>query len=356
MADTIRIRLSHSDHELLATTLDLPDAARHQITAGVLEGNQRRFDLSPDVVDALLETIEDTAAVTRRYKLQRSLARLHEKLMHQASRAVGLEINLDGSIEPAANELYNDDWSADTPGLQLRNDLPLQQLAGATVIHNARALLTALGRDGTRATAKGNLNRAFVREMVDTLRWPDGFVDDLFRYNKVINEGDVWPLEALRINLELSGLVRKYKGCFVITRRGNDLLKEDRAGALLALLFRTWFQKFNLAYTDRLPDYPDFQSRVVFSFWQLSRLESGWQRLVDAVPKLLPPGAVPSIPRLDHYDFRPWLAHARLLEPLENFGLVELEREATTPRPPVEAERFRRTPLFAAFLDFSRSD
>ncbi len=63
--------------------------------------------------------------------------------------------------------------------------MPLQHLADATVVHNARSLLLALGKKGTRATARGNLNRVFVGEMVAALRWPAGFVDDLFYFNSV---------------------------------------------------------------------------------------------------------------------------------------------------------------------------
>ena len=425
MADTIPIQLSQSDHDLLLSALDLPAAEKRFLTAGILDGRMRRFDLSPDVVDAVLFALEDTAARAKHRKLRRSLGRLYEKLEQQVSRAIGLQMLMDGEIEiepsaggiqglsdqwaedtvertgqlqarvadlfqsrtfpsvkvaeravqdlvdqanqqpldalggltpDAAHELFGNDWTAATPGLQLREDLPLQRLDEAAVIHNARILLTTLGSDGTRATARGNLNRAFVKKMVDALVWPEGYVDDLFHYNKVLNEGDVWLLESLRVNLELAGLVRKYRGRFVITRRGLSLLNDHRAGELFARLFRTWFRKYNLAYRDRLPEIPEFQDSVAFPLWRLSHLAKDWHRVEETVPQLLLPEVAAMIPVIDDHDFRPLLLRTRFLAPLEHFGLVRCELDPMMPKFLLSAARFRPTRLLGEFMHFTFTD
>ena len=66
--------------------------------------------------------------------------------------------------------------------------------------------------DGAKTTAKGNLNRKFVARMVTEMGLPGDFLEDLFFHNKVINESDVWPLEIMRIVLELGKLIPEKPG------------------------------------------------------------------------------------------------------------------------------------------------
>jgi hypothetical protein len=81
--------------------------------------------------------------------------------------------------------------------VRLRQDLPLEQIGAAPTLHNARALLALLDEeDGLGATQSGNLNRAAVALLLKRLRWPEGYLEELHKYNKVIDERDAWRLHA----------------------------------------------------------------------------------------------------------------------------------------------------------------
>lgn len=107
--------------------------------------------------------------------------------------------------------------------------------------------------------------------MLGAMRWREGFVEDVVRWNKVINERDVWPLHELRVILKLAGLIRNRKGRFAPTRAGRDANTNEHAGVLFAKLFHTTFCKFNLGFRDRWPEVSDFQATIAYPLAVLAR-------------------------------------------------------------------------------------
>jgi hypothetical protein len=106
---------------------------------------------------------------------------------------------------PQIARLLQDDWSGGGV-VRLRQDLVLEQVDAAPTLHNARAFLALLAEeDGLGATQSGNLNRAAVGLLLERLRWPEGYLEELHRYNKVIDERDAWMLHRLRVLRPLSG-------------------------------------------------------------------------------------------------------------------------------------------------------
>ncbi len=77
--------------------------------------------------------------------------------------------------------------------------------------------------------------------------------------------------------LQLAGLLRVARGLFRITRRGKQLAEDENVGGLYALLFRTHFQKFNLALLDYAEDNEALQSTISFSMFALSHRAESWQ-------------------------------------------------------------------------------
>ena len=65
--------------------------------------------------------------------------------------------------------------------------------------------------------------RVFVHWAVENFRWPGKSAEEMFRYNKVINEYDFPPLEVLHYLLVSLRLGRHYKGEFRLTKRGAEL-------------------------------------------------------------------------------------------------------------------------------------
>lgn len=250
------------------------------------------------------------------------------------------------------HRLLEAEWGEPGSAVRLDPTVELEALEHARTLVSARRFLRALQDDGgTRATRAGNLNRAFVAEMVEELSWRPGFREELRRWNKVVDEGDARPLHILRVLLEEAGLAALRKGTFRATGKARDLLAEERAGALFALLFRTHFRVLNLAYLDRAAPAPGFQDCAAVALYRFGALDPAWRTPAELVGQLLLPAVRDQIPIRAGWDPAALILQTRLLDPLEGFGLAEL-RESPGPTPHLPTRRFRRTPLFGRFLGF----
>ncbi|SPJ26137.1 hypothetical protein PAA8504_03993 [Palleronia abyssalis] len=65
--------------------------------------------------------------------------------------------------------------------------------------------------------------RVFVHWAVEHFDWPGKSAEEMFRYNKVINEYEFPPLEVLHFLLISLRLGRHFKGEFRLTKRGTEL-------------------------------------------------------------------------------------------------------------------------------------
>ncbi len=298
---------------------------------------------------------------------------LFEKAVDRLGRELGsldeLQIALDtvtedynrtpqaelGGLAPLqVHQLLSADWETPAGALTLDATLGIGELAGARELANARIFLAAL-RDagGARATSAGNLNRKFVAEMVEAMVWPPRFRDDLYEYKKVVNEEDAFPLHVLRLLLELARLVRRRKGVFGATRRGVELLADERAGDLSATLFRVQFREMNLAYLDRFaPEAPGLQHTIPFALYRFALVGEKWAKAERLVPKLMLPSVRREMTPSEHSDLAALVLSSRLLWPLERFGLAET-REVRGKRPNFPDREYRKTPLYDRFLRFN---
>lgn len=257
-----------------------------------------------------------------------------------------------GGLSPhQTRRLLFSDWLTSGP-LRVSVDLGFEEVEGATFLANARCFLDAVkAENGVRATAARNLNRKFVAAMLDQMSWPDGFVAQVRKWNRVINEDDVFPLHVLRVVLTVARCIRFTKGSFRTTGVGKDLVKAANAGALYVLLFRTFFRDFNLAYLDRCSEDPELQHTIAYSFYRLSKLTVDWcnaDALTDRV--LLETVRVPPVnPYLQ--DEPTWQFVSRIVHPLISFGLFE-RRDLPGTKTWREEFEIRKSPLFDRFLRF----
>lgn len=76
----------------------------------------------------------------------------------------------------------------------------------------------AIGLTKTKA-----FKRNFVHLAVEHFEWPGKSAEEMFRYNKVINEYEFSPLEVLHFLLISLRLGRHFKGEFRLTKRGVEL-------------------------------------------------------------------------------------------------------------------------------------
>jgi hypothetical protein len=258
-----------------------------------------------------------------------------------------------GGLSPVQiSWLVHSDWVSPDSAIHLSPNLTLGELKGARILVNARLFLTrALEEGGIKATATGNLTRKFVEGMLDRMALQDGHAESVCAVNKVINEEDLFPLHVLRILLVLAGLVRRTKGVFRVSKKGEELLPEAKAGELYALLFFTKFRKFNLAYMSWGPEHGGIQESVAFALYQLSRRASTWQDAEALAEKLLLPTVIERLEPPDYPGRVLSLCESRIFAPLEEFGLLErmdLSSEKKWRRP----YEVRKTELFNRFLKF----
>lgn len=260
---------------------------------------------------------------------------------------------LAGGLSSAQlRRLVNGAWEGEDAVVRIDESLPLGALEASDLLVNARAFLaTLIESDGVKATAAGNLTRAVVAELMERLRLEAGYIADVRRMNKVINEQDVWPLHIVRVLLEVGGLIQRRKGVFRATRRGRALVEERRAGELYAHLFRTHFQELNLAYVGG-PEAPLFQRTIAATLFFFGQKARDWMTPEELAPEVILPQIYQEYAST-RFPGRPeFILETQLLMPLEEFGLAEA-REAHGTIPNLPAHRYRASPLFDRVLSFS---
>ena len=259
---------------------------------------------------------------------------------------------LSGLSPEQAARLFADDWGGDGP-LRLNEFLALSDLRDVRFLFNARVVLSTLESEGpAKATATTkSFPRKFVDSVIDRMAWDEGRLENVKEFNKVIDEQDVFPLHMQRIILKLSGLIKMRSGKLSTTQRGKGYLPEKRAGELYALLFRTYFRSFNLAYLDRLEQNAAMQQTMAMTLYRLGRTTRSWKRPETLADEILMEEAFdqPSNYRGENMAYDQF--ETRILWPLEAFGLVE-KREMGKPNRLLPRYEYRVGGLFNRFVRF----
>lgn len=368
------VLLDKQERELLLGIDVLPLEIEELLTEIEGEAALPELCLPLDLLDELVGCLAFAANHTEDRAREKQLDRLYSRLANQLDKELALaedgplpghqapdplselfeRLGLPSPME-AATLLYAN-WDNPSGAIQLNEELTEDELKRVGFLANTRIFLAALQEaDGVKATATGNLNRKFVGEMLDAFHVRSEYLDDVRRYNKVVNELDFFPLHVVNIVAQLAGLHRRVKGVFRITKKGKGLLADDTMGSLCVLLFKTHFREFNLAYIDRAPDLPVFQHAVTYSLYMASRMLNEWHAAEDVAPLLVPGGVARALEEeAPGRDVLAWIVNARLLRPLEAFGLLE-SRERKTPRHKYGIPQYRKTDLYDRFLRFDLS-
>lgn len=257
-----------------------------------------------------------------------------------------------GGLSPRqADRLINNIWTDPESAIKLNDSLSLDELKGSRLLVNTRVVLWLMKELGpVKATSAGNLNRRFVGEAIRRMVLEPVYIAMVRTVSKAINEGDVWPLQEIRQLLLLFRLIRRYKGSFRITKKGEQLLEEDRAGELFAYLFRNFFQRLDLSSTDWLPPVPFFQQTIAYPLWKFSQMAVTWRHPEELVEELILPTIRGDLLSQAGREL-PVVLQVRMLEPLERFGLAE-KREISSEDKYSRDWEFRPAPLYSRFLRF----
>ncbi len=261
-----------------------------------------------------------------------------------------------GGLNPS--QLYNllaCNWEKNDGPLRLNGKLTAKDVSGSILFHNARTmLLKAQEEDGLGLTKTGNLQRKPISELMPVCIWPEGYLEAVKRYNKVVNEHDIWLLHTTRIMLEIAGLLRKYKGKLKGVKKQAGLSLGSRSGELYRYLFITYFRKMNISYlTNNIYDYPNVQQSIPFALYRLRQLAGDWVSINEVTEKILLPLAYDDIDiHTTLYSKPEWNVYSLILKPLELFGLIETRKTDTEPKWYYEPDQCRKTPLFDKFISF----
>lgn len=184
-------------------------------------------------------------------------------------------------------------------------------------------LAEAAGDKGFKATAKGNLPQKFCREAARRY-WGEEEYARRTHFSGINREDDFPDLHTLRVTSVLAGLVRKYRGRYVLTKRCRQTLDAGDIGRLYQELLQAYTREFNWAYLDGYPDFGIIQHAFLFTLYLLHRYGSEPRHhgfyvdaFVEAFPAILDEVEIgilpPEVQVQNCYTLRTLLRFARFL-------------------------------------------
>jgi hypothetical protein len=216
-------------------------------------------------------------------------------------------------------------------------------------------IVEALGEDGLQRTVGGNLPQAASRHILS--RWAASpWAGSTLAPRSIRSETDFPTLHRTRVLMELAGLIRKYRGRFLLTRAARQRIETGGAASLHPLLLRTHAERLNWAWMDYQAEAPMLQQTFLFSLWLLHCFGEDWRPIEFYEEAVL--RAFPML--LDAFPESSWLTpvecfgHAYALRMFhrfaESFGLVEIRR--SDPEDYLSSREARTTPLFREVVQF----
>ncbi|NBC26470.1 MAG: hypothetical protein GVY08_06395 [Bacteroidetes bacterium] len=196
-----------------------------------------------------------------------------------------------GPTSAEIREMLECNWLQPDSPIYLKGDLPKEEVEQSFFFYNARRFLLILNYDETfQLTRMGNLKRKVVRRLLEEMRWPDNYIENIRSYkNGKLDETDIWLLHGIRVLLTLSGLVQEDDENSTI--RFNDdleyLLEDKHAGELYRRLFSTYFKDMNLGYLGSTFEFPHLQHSVPFISYQLKKYAREWISVEELMHDIL---------------------------------------------------------------------
>lgn len=136
-------------------------------------------------------------------------------------------------------------------------------------------LSEAIGREGLKPTAAGNLPRNVCRQAASVYRGDNAIRDDA-PIAAINREEDFFDLHVTRRVAELAGLIRRYRGRIIVSRECRALLADHGLGGIYPRLLHSYIRAFNWAYRDGYPNLGFIQRSFLFTLYLLNRHGGGW--------------------------------------------------------------------------------
>ena len=278
---------------------------------------------------------------------------------HLAAKSMALNMtprpDMGGLSAAAVAHLLYSSWGEPGGAVQFNSDVEPATLESSLFFRQARALLQAVhDADGVKATAAGNLPRKFVAEMVDCMLGEEAR-EDVWRFHKVVNEEDIRALHSSRVVCQEAGLLRRYKGKFVVPKKRAGLLSPERGTELFRALFVSCFRCVNLAYLAWAgPEAGPLQKGVPYTLYRLGVVAVDWLKTDGAEEAIVLPGIRDTLEHeraVENYWTVCKLLEYRILGLLVDWGLLE-GRYIDQKYGMKKLDAVRVTALYKAFLRF----
>jgi hypothetical protein len=231
----------------------------------------------------------------------------------------------------------------------------LPQPPEAPVLALFMLLTDGCAGSGMKATAKGNLPRAFCQEAALSY-WGAEKYEGWTLGHGVRQERDCLELNVIRLISELAGLLRKYRGRFLLTKKAGTLLAAG-AGKVYLELFEAYAGKFNWGYSDGYADLVIVQQSFLYSLFLLHRFGDPFRPPAFYEEKFLRafPGVLREIAEPGYKTKEDYIGHCYTLRTMERFahffGLIEIK--ALSPGIFPHQIEIRKSPLLDQFVNFS---
>jgi hypothetical protein len=197
------------------------------------------------------------------------------------------------------------------------------------------ALVEAIGESGLKATATGNLPLKFCKTLAQQLREEEKDNDArLLLIGGIRSEKDLEVLHCTRLVAQLAGLIRKYRGKFVLTRKCRDMLACEDYGCLYFELFMAYSTKFNWGYRDGHAEAEIVQASFLYTLFLLVKYGDVQRSQKFYEDKFLTafPMALEMFPEPSYSSAEDQARHCYFLRSLDRFanffGLAELKPES----------------------------
>ena len=163
--------------------------------------------------------------------------------------------------------LLYDPFGQESPA---RYNLELTDFPETPFLRILKQILMGLAQGGLKMTAKGNLPADFSRSVALSYYGEEGFREKT-RFGGFRKEQDWGEIHTVRLTAELAGFVKKEKGRFRLTRKGEQVFSQGLDGKSFLDLFKAYTQKFNWAYRDGYPQMDIVQHSFLFTLFCLHR-------------------------------------------------------------------------------------
>lgn len=218
-----------------------------------------------------------------------------------------------------------------------------------------RLLADAIGEEGLKATATGNLPRNFCRDAALAFLGEEGYRKRT-RYGGINAEPDFSELHVTRLVADLAGLTRKYKGKFILSGECRKILKKEGWPGIYPRLLRAFAREYNWGYKDRYQEFSIIQHSFLFTLYLLQRFGAEWRTstfyadiFLRAFPAVL--GEARPYPFESAEEQITRCYTIRALDRFAEFlGLVEIERDPTDKY--ANEFRLRKLPLVDHVVHF----